>query len=89
MQADAFNKTVNRFDNSEASSLGALMSAEVKLGIHQNHTEAYRALCPAKPISFKPDPASVAKYRTLFERKHDLYQALCHFKGYAPVRDTV
>jgi len=89
MQADAFNKTVNRFDNSEASSLGALMSAEVKLGIHQNHTEAYRALCPAKPISFKPEPASVAKYRTLFERKDDLYQALCHFKGYAPVRDTV
>ena len=89
MQADAFNKTVNRYDNSEASSLGALMSAAVKVGIYQNHTEAYEAICPAEPVSFKPAPASVAKYRTLFDRKNDLYQALCHFKGYGAVCDPV
>lgn len=85
MQADAFNKTVKRNDNSEASSLGALMGAAVKLGIYRDHTEAFRAVCPTQSISFKPDPANAAKYRVLFERKNDLYQALTHFKGYSAV----
>lgn len=76
IQADAFNKAVNRYENSEASSLGALMSTAVKLGIYQNHAKAFRAVCPSKPFVFRPDIANVAKYRTLFERKNHLYQAL-------------
>jgi glycerol kinase len=76
IQADAFNKAVIRYDNCEASSLGALMSAAVQLGIYQDHTEAFRAVCPSRPIVFKPDIDNVVKYRRLFELKKDLYQAL-------------
>ena len=76
IQADAFNKTVLRYDNSEASSLGALLSALVSLGICRDYAAAFRAVCPAAPAAFKPDAANAEKYRILFERKNALYQAL-------------
>ena len=41
IQADAFNKQVIRYGNSEASSLGALMSALVSLGICHDYAEAF------------------------------------------------
>lgn len=76
IQADAFNKTVIRYDNSEASSLGALMSALVTLGRYRDYDEAFHAVCPAEPILFKPDEINVSKYRTLSQRKDKLYCAL-------------
>jgi xylulokinase/glycerol kinase len=82
IQADAFNKTVIRYDNSEASSLGALMSASVTLGIHRDHAEAFRAVCSSDPIVFQPDEINVAKYRALLQRKNALYQALNQHKVY-------
>jgi xylulokinase/glycerol kinase len=82
IQADAFNKTVIRYDNSEASSLGALMSASVTLGIHRDHAAAFRAVCGSDPIVFQPDETNVAKYRALLQRKNTLYQALNQNKVY-------
>ena len=76
IQADAFNKTVIRYDNAEASSLGALISAAVSLGIYHDYTEAFRSVCAAEPITFQPDADNVAKYRALLQRKNVLYQAL-------------
>lgn len=76
IQADSFNKRVIRYDNSEASSLGALMSAAVTLGIYQDYAGAFRAICPDQPIVFQPDPVNVEKYRILFKRKDELYQSL-------------
>lgn len=76
IQADCFNKRVIRYDNSEASSLGALMSAAVSLGIYQDHAAAFQAICPNQPIVFQPDPVNVDKYRILFKRKDELYQSL-------------
>jgi xylulokinase/glycerol kinase len=82
IQADAFNKTVICYDNSEASSLGALMSAMVELGIHRNHAEAFQSVCGSDPIKFRPDQINVAKYRTLLQRKNVLYQALNEHRVY-------
>lgn len=76
IQADALNRPVIRYDNSEASSLGALMSAAVTLGVYQDHAEAFRAVCPSKHIVFRPDLDNVATYRKLIERKKELYQGL-------------
>ncbi len=89
IQADAFRKTVFRYDNAEASSLGALMSATVALGICRNHREAFRAMCPAEPIVFQPDPENAAKYATLFERKRSLYEALSQHKVYESFANSV
>ena len=82
IQADAFNKTVIRYDNSEASSLGALMSASVTLGIHGDYAEAFSAVCCGDPIRFRPEAGNVAKYRALLQRKNALYQALNQQKVY-------
>lgn len=76
IQADAFNKTVIRYDNNEASSLGALMSALVTSKICRDYEEAFHAVCPSEPIQFVPDSFHAEKYRALFQRKHELYQAL-------------
>ena len=89
IQADTFRKTVVRYDNHEASSLGALMSATVELGICRDHREAFRAICPAEPIVFRPDPANAAKYAALFERKRRLYEALQQNKVYDAFADPV
>ena len=82
IQADVFNKTVIRYDNSEASSLGAVMSASVTLGIHRDYAEAFRAVCCSDPIVFQPDEINVLKYRALLQRKNALYQALNQNKVY-------
>ena len=76
IQADAFNKTVICYDNSEASSLGALMSAMIELGIQPNHADAFRAVCCSNAVEFQPNAINVPKYRTLLKRKNVLYQAL-------------
>jgi glycerol kinase len=89
IQADAFAKTVVRYDNHEASSLGALMSAAVELGIYRNHRDAFRAMCPAEPIVFRPDPANAAKYAVLFERKRSLYEVLQGHNVYDVFADPV
>jgi len=76
MQADAFAKTVVRYDNNEASSLGALMSAAVTLGIYKDYSEAFHTITPDEPKRYEPDAVSVEKYRRLFQRKDSLYNAL-------------
>jgi xylulokinase/glycerol kinase len=73
---------VIRYDNSEASSLGALMSASVTLGIHRDHAAAFLAVCGSDPIVFQPGETNVAKYRALLQRKNTLYQALNQNKVY-------
>jgi len=89
IQADAFRKTVVRYDNPEASSLGALMSAAVELGICRDHREAFRAVYPAEPIVFRPDAANATKYAALFERKGRLYEALARHHVYDSFTDPV
>lgn len=76
IQADSFNKNVLRYDNSEASSLGALMSALVTLGRYQSYDDAFHAICSAEPTLFKPDVINVTKYHALFQKKDSLYHAL-------------
>lgn len=76
IQADAFNKTVIRYDNNEASSLGALMSACVTLGIYKDYHEAFYGICPTEPLEFIPDEKNAKKYAKLFQRKDELYKAL-------------
>ena len=76
IQADAFNRTVIRYDNNEASSLGALMSACVTLGVYGDYHEAFLGICHSEPHEFLPDEINVEKYAKLFQRKDELYKAL-------------
>jgi len=76
IQSDAFNKTVIRYDNNEASSLGALMSAGVTMGLYQDYGAAFKQVTATDPIIFTPDAVNVEKYTTLFKRKDQLYNIL-------------
>jgi glycerol kinase len=75
IQADAFGKPVLRYDNTEASSLGALMSASVTLRF-ASHLEAFQTILATKPKRYEPEDARTRKYRRILDRKDALYDAL-------------
>lgn len=82
IQADAAGREVIRYDNNEASSLGAMLSAAVSLGIYSGYTEAFQACCSHEPRRFKPEPLNRERYSRLFQRKDKLYKALMQNRIY-------
>ncbi|MEN3931221.1 FGGY-family carbohydrate kinase [Microvirga sp. W0021] len=76
IQADVFNKRVIRYENNEASSLGALMSACVSMGIYSDYTRAFEGIVTSEPRIFEPQTEAVNKYKTVMHRKKRLYDAL-------------
>lgn len=76
IQADIYNKKIVRYGNSEASSLGAAMTAYVTLGIYKDIEEAYKYMVTDKPKLFEPMPGQAECTLKLLERKHKLYRAL-------------
>lgn len=82
IQADVFNKRVVRYDNNEASSLGALMSACVSMGIYGDYGAAFKGIVRSEPRSFQPEAAAVTQYQAIMERKKNLYDALNESKIY-------
>lgn len=76
IQSDAFNRTVIRYDNNEASSLGALMSAGVTMGFYENYEEAFKKISAADPLVYQPDAVNNEKYEKLAVRKNQLYHSL-------------
>jgi glycerol kinase len=76
MQADCFGRPVNCFQNSEATTLGALMSACVRFGVYPDHPAAFRSLCPPVRRRLEPDPRSVELYRGIRARMRHLYDCL-------------
>ncbi len=76
MQADCFGRSVNCFESSEATTLGALMSACVRLGVHPDYPTAFRSACPPVRKRLEPDPSSVELYRDLRARMRLLYESL-------------
>lgn len=89
IQADAFGKTVIRYDNNEASSLGALMSAGVTLKLYPDYDAAFQAVTKGEPIVCRPDEANAEKYTKLFARKHSLYTCLNQGGIYELLRDVL
>jgi len=76
MQAAIYNKKVARYQNSEATSLGAAMIAWVTLGVHSDIEDAFGKMITDKPRVFTPVAEDVLKYDKLQSRKQKLYNAL-------------
>ncbi|MCI1996391.1 MAG: FGGY family carbohydrate kinase [Clostridium luticellarii] len=76
IQASAFNKNVIKYENSEASSLGALISSAVTLGIYGDYSEAFKNICNGQEKIFEPDRDCAMYYEKLLEKKNGLYSAL-------------
>ena len=77
IQADVFNKAVSVYDSSEATALGALISALVENGDYADHKKAFEAL---RGESFKKtahaNTKNVATYLKLKRTKKHLYHAI-------------
>lgn len=76
IQANCFNKTVIKYKNSEASSLGAAIASAVTLGIYSSYEEAFLNMVTDDPVTFYPTSEDVCKYEELIKRKNGLYNAL-------------
>ena len=76
IQSDAFNKMVIRYDNNEASSLGALMSAGVTLKFYTDYEAGLKKISTADPLVYHPDVENGKKYAKLLIRKDTLYQSI-------------
>jgi sugar (pentulose or hexulose) kinase len=76
IQADALDRTVVRYENAEASSLGAVMSAMVTLGIEESYEAAFTAVASSSQVVYTPNPAAHAIYSEVGRRRRKLYDAL-------------
>lgn len=77
IQADIANKEIVRYKNSEASSLGALMSALVTLEYYDSYEEAFEKIVGTEePLSYQPDRENHLRYNQVAARKIALYNAL-------------
>lgn len=76
IQSSIFNKKVERYKNSEASSLGAAMIASITLGVYKDIDEAYNNMLRDKPQEFYPIAEDVSVYLNVFKRKKALYESL-------------
>lgn len=80
IQADVYNKKIVNYFNSEATSLGALMSACVTLGIYSSYEEAFEYVVGSESTKMVPSPEYHEKYVKLQKLKNDLYNAI-HTSG--------
>jgi sugar (pentulose or hexulose) kinase len=77
IQSDVFERPVVRFNNNEATSLGAWIAAAVAMGIEASYTTAFA--CAHKgsaSVSYKPNPANSDVYTQRRQQSQALYQAL-------------
>jgi len=77
IQSDIFERPVVRFDNNEATSLGAWIAGAVASGIEASYAEAFaRATTGGRQITYQPNPALHDLYERQCRRSRALYQAL-------------
>jgi len=76
IQADSADRRVVRYPNSEATSLGALISSLVTLGVEPNHATAFSHVVTGEPKAFSPIDGNVEVYKQVQKRRDSLYDAL-------------
>lgn len=76
IQANIFNRKVARYKNSEASSLGAAISAFTTLGVYESIEIAQEYMVSDKPEIFLPTKEKVDEYYKIIVRKLALYDAI-------------
>ncbi len=77
IQADVFNKAVSVYDSSEATALGALISALVSKGDYKTFIEGFDSLRgKAKKVTYHAEPKNRFLYNKMLRTKKQLYHAL-------------
>lgn len=88
IQADCYNRKVVRYQNNEASSLGAVIVAATALGVHGSFDEAYEIMSSERDAIFTPDNENSEFYAKLMESKYHLYQTLANSHVYEDFMGT-
>ncbi len=89
IQANAFGKTVISYPNSEATSIGATISAAVSLGVYNSYEEAFSRMVKDGPKKYEPNPEDREKYEQIKARRHRLYNALAQGGVYEEFMKTL
>lgn len=77
IQADVFNKAVSVYDSSEATALGALISALVSKHEFKTYQEGFASLRgKANKVTYHADPKNRFLYTKMIRTKKQLYHAL-------------
>jgi len=76
IQADVSYRPVVRKANSEATSIGAAMTAAVSLGIYKNYEEAYKKFVGTDGQVYTPNAANHIVYDEIRKRRRELYDAI-------------
>ena len=77
IQADVLNKAVSVYDSSEATAIGALMSAMVSNGEYKTYEDAFKALRgESKTSTYHANSKNIPTYIKLKRTKKHLYNAL-------------
>ncbi len=76
IQANTFNKDVAKYENSEATSLGAAICTFVSLGVYDSFEEAFEYMVSEKPQIVSCNPEEALIYKDIRERKNVLYNTL-------------
>ena len=76
IQASFYDKPVVRYQNSEASSLGASMVAAPALGLYNSLQDSVKAMSPEVDMVFHPQPKDRIAAEKLISVKKKLYGAL-------------
>lgn len=83
IQADILFKPIVRYEDNEASSLGATMSAFVTLGVFDSYEDAFDGILGHQnKIIFEPEIEHRLKYNAIQSRKLELYDVLESNKVY-------
>jgi sugar (pentulose or hexulose) kinase len=77
IQADCYDRMVERSDDAEATALGAWMSAAVRLGLYPSfESVAAHVNDGRKTDRFEPDPANRRIYSAILEERRRLYKGI-------------
>ena len=77
LQADIFASPVATFANTEATALGAFLSAAVTCSLFPSYEAAFQTAQPARETQvFTPDKAQSEFYEDISHNRHALYQTL-------------
>jgi len=90
MQSDILYKPVIKYQNHEASSLGATISAFVSLGIYKSYENAFHGVAGhQEKMSYNPKTENHLKYNRVQSRKLELYDALNENHVYEKFMDEI
>lgn len=90
IQSDISYRPITKYENSEASSLGAVMSAFVTLGMFESYEEAFRKIVSEEEqTTYTPKASNHLKYNRVAARKAALYNTLNEGQVYEKFMDEI